>query len=95
MARRFVLFLVACVLAFSVSAQHSWGSLMGAGKAGDVVKIYSPDNGVRRSITLKEDGKFQLLRLPVGFYEVTITHSDGTVDEAGAQVRAGMTARFK
>ncbi|MCL1634138.1 carboxypeptidase-like regulatory domain-containing protein [Luteimonas sp. SX5] len=85
-------------LAFSAAAmaQSSSGNLIGEGKAGDTVIISGPDNGFHREMELKEDGKYQMRRIPLGDYTVVIKHADGSFSAPKTvSVRVGSTARVQ
>jgi len=85
-------------LAFATGAiaQSSSGGLIGEGKAGDTVIIQGPDNGFHRQMEIKEDGKYQVRRIPLGDYTVVIKHADGTFSPAQTvSVRVGSTARVQ
>ena len=87
---------LAVAASFAASAQHSTGNLMGEAKAGDTVVLQAPEIGVNREIAIEKDGKFNVRRLPMGTYVVTIRHADGTSDEPKAvAVRGGTTARVQ
>ena len=77
----------------ATSAQVSTSSLAGKAADTDTVTIRGVDNGFERDIKV-EDGRFQIRRIPIGVYEVVITHADGSV-EAPILVRArvGSTTR--
>src|SRR5262245_19464746 len=97
MATRHTLALViAALLAPGAHAQLSSGNLMGDGKAGDVVRVERAETGFLREITVKEDGKFRMARVPAGIYVVTITHADGTKTQPKeVRVQVGTTTRVK
>lgn len=85
-------------LAFSTgaTAQSSSGNLIGEGKAGDIVIVQGPDNGFHREMELKEDGKYQIRRIPLGDYTVVVKHADGTFSAPKTvSVRVGSTARVQ
>ena len=81
---------------FSANAQHSSGNVMGEAKAGDTIVLEAPAIGVTREITIDKDGKYNVRRLPMGTYTVTVRHADGTSEpEKAVTVRAGTTARVQ
>ena len=86
----------ASLFAFGANAQESSGGIMGVAAAGDTIEVQSPDNGVRREMTIVDAGKYQFRRLPLGTYVVTVKHADGTTEkEKTVAVRAGTTTRVK
>ena len=81
-------------LAAVAQAQQSSGNISGSAVAGDTVVVHGPNNGFHREVTIQDDGKFNLRRVPTGEYTVTIKHADGTTAPVKAvAVRAGATAR--
>lgn len=81
---------------FAASAQHSTGNLMGEAKAGDTIVLQAAEIGVNREIAIDKDGKFNVRRLPMGTYVVTVRHADGTSEQPKAVVvRGGTTARVQ
>lgn len=90
--------IAALSLAFTAGAiaQSSSGNLIGEGKAGDTVIVQGPDNGFHREMELKEDGKYQVRRIPLGDYTVVVKHADGTFSTPKTvSVRVGSTARVQ
>ena len=91
--------LVAAAVAPAVApavAQHSSGNITGEGKAGDVVRAERHDTGFVREVTLEEDGKYRIARVPTGIYVVTVTHADGTKERPREiRVQVGTTSRVK
>lgn len=77
-------------------AQQASGNIMGEAITGDTVVVRNASIGFQRELSIKEDGKYNLRRLPIGSYEVTVKHADGT-ESAPKQinVQAGTTARVK
>jgi hypothetical protein len=65
-------------LAAVAQAQQSSGNITGSAVAGDTVVVHGPGNGFHRELSVTEDGKFNLRRVPMGEYTVTIKHADGT-----------------
>ena len=86
-------------LAFTATgaiAQHSSGNIIGEAVAGDTVVIHGPDNGFHREMEIKEDGKYQVRRVPTGDYTVSVKHADGTLSPPKmVSVRVGSTARVQ
>lgn len=76
-------------------AQHSAGSITGTAVAGDVVDIKGADTGFHRELKIEKDGKFQVRAVPVGSYNVVVTHADGSQTESYLEVRVGSAARVK
>jgi RNase adaptor protein for sRNA GlmZ degradation len=87
---------LALAASFAASAQHSSGNLMGEAKAGDTIVLQAPEIGVKREIAIDKDGKFNVRRLPMGTYVVTVRHADGTSEDPKAVVvRGGTTVRVQ
>ena len=83
-------------VAVIAQAQQSSGNISGSAVAGDTVVVQGPGNGFHREVSVKDDGRFNLRRVPTGEYTVTITHADGTTAPVKAvAVRAGATARVQ
>lgn len=59
-------------------AQSSDGSIIGMAKAGDTILVRGSENGFKREMKVDKDGKFQIRRVPTGYYDVSVTHADGT-----------------
>jgi hypothetical protein len=93
--------LLALVLAAGLSAtQGSLAQGPGAALAGkvaptDKVVVRNVDTGFTREVKVKDDGDFAIRRLPVGTYEVTITHADGTEEKIQVAARIGITTRVQ
>lgn len=80
----------------SAHAQQASGNIMGDAKAGDTVIIDAPDIGFHRELTLAKDGRYQMRRVPIGIYVVTVRHADGTAEAGkGIRVQSGITARVQ
>jgi hypothetical protein len=80
----------------SAQAQQASGNIMGDGKSGDTVVVDGPAIGFHREVTLDKDGRYQVRRVPIGSYNVTVRHADGTTEEPKAvRVQAGTTARVQ
>jgi len=89
-------FTVAFALAGTAAAQTSSGNIMGEGKAGDVVVIENVDTGFVREVKVKDDGRYQMRRLPTGTFHVTVRHADGSADETKTvTLHGGVTARVQ
>lgn len=87
---------LALAASFAASAQHSTGNLMGDAKTGDTIVLQAPEIGFNREIAIDRDGKFNVRRLPMGTYVVTIRHADGTSEKPKAVVvRGGTTVRVQ
>lgn len=99
MSKRFAVVLAAATAfaAFGANAQQATGNLQGTAAAGDTVSIHAPAIGVKREITVEQDGKWQMRRVPTGVYLVNITHPDGTKAMKTKQitVQVGTTARVQ
>lgn len=95
--RQFIAVVALCMgLATVAVAQSSSGNLIGEGKAGDTVIVQGPDNGFHREMELKEDGKYQIRRIPLGDYTVVVKRADGSFSTPQTvTVRVGSTARVQ
>lgn len=83
-------------IATGVNAQASSGNIMGEGQTGDTIVVESPNTGFHREVVLKENGKYQMRRLPIGEYAVTVKHADGTVDAPKKiSINVGVTVRIQ
>ncbi|TKR33760.1 carboxypeptidase regulatory-like domain-containing protein [Luteimonas gilva] len=77
-------------------AQSSSGAIIGEAKIGDTITIYGTDNGFKRELKIDEDGKFQVRRVPTGYYDVSIKHADGTEEPSkSVVVKPGGAARVQ
>lgn len=75
-------------------AQSTVGHIQGVAAAGDTIQVKGVDSGFDREITIKEDGKYSMRRLPLGRYIVVHKHADGTVEApAPIEIHAGVTVR--
>jgi hypothetical protein len=84
------------MLASTASAQVSTAAVSGQVAAGDKVTVRGIDNGVTREAQVKDDGRYQLRRLPVGTYDVTVHHADGSPDTTTrVMLRIGITTRIQ
>lgn len=95
--KNFALALVATLgIAAAAHAQQASGNIMGEAVTGDTIVVRNASIGFQRELSIKEDGKYNLRRLPIGNYVVTVKHADGT-ESAPKQivVQAGTTARVK
>ncbi len=61
-----------------VFAQASEGAIVGVAKTGDTVLIRGSDTGFKRELKIEKDGKYQVRRVPTGYYDVSVTHADGS-----------------
>ena len=69
---------IALLAAGSASAQSSVSAISGHAAAGDTVSLRSVDAGFKRELPVRANGKYQMRNLPVGTYEVTVRHADGS-----------------
>ncbi|TAK38055.1 MAG: carboxypeptidase regulatory-like domain-containing protein [Lysobacteraceae bacterium] len=77
-------------------AQSSAGHIQGVAAAGDTIQVKGVDSGFVREITVKEDGKYTMRRIPLGTYVVVRKHADGTVEApAQIEIHTGVTVRLK
>lgn len=74
---------LACLLliafAGAASAQSTSGNIAGDASPGDVVVVAGENNTYKREIKVGEDGKYKARRLPIGTYNVTFVHPDGSM----------------
>ncbi len=78
----------------AVQAQSSSGNITGDGTTGETIVVNGADNGFHREMTLKDDGRFTIRRVPVGTYTVVRLAPDGSAGTAQTlNVRVGGTAR--
>lgn len=97
MRLKFLSGIAAGMLVFAAAhAQQASGNIMGDGKAGDTVIVHGPDTGFHRELVLERDGRYQVRRVPLGTFVVTVRHADGSSEAAKAvRVQAGTTARVQ
>ena len=62
---------VSLLMATTVMAQSSDGSLFGRSKPGSVIVITNVETGVSRQVRAESDGSFAASKLPPGTYKVT------------------------
>ena len=74
-------------------AQVSTGAFSGKFAATDKVVLRNVDTGFQREVKVKDDGSFWVRRIPVGTYEITVTHADGTQTRLHAAATIGITTR--
>ena len=76
-------------------AQSSNSGLSGRGADGDVAHVRNVETGFEREATVR-DGKFMLRNLPVGTYEVSLRHADGSTEgPVLAAAKVGVTQRVQ
>jgi hypothetical protein len=81
---------------FTAHGQQASGNISGEAKAGDTVVIEGEATGFHRELSIDEDGKYQVRRVPTGTYVVTVRHADGTDGlQRSVVVRTGSTARVQ
>lgn len=79
-----------------VQAQSTSGHLQGVAATGDTIHVKGVDSGFDREITIKEDGKYTMRRIPLGKYVVVRKHADGRAEAPAAiEIHAGVTVRLK
>ena len=87
------LVLVAGLLGAPVAlAQNSETALSGRVADTDTVTVRNVGTGLVREVPVKK-GKFSARNLPVGTYEVTVRHADGTEQKVLVKARIGITTR--
>ncbi len=89
--------ILALGVAAGAQAQQASGNIMGEAVAGDTVVVHNPAIGFHREISVEKDGKYNLRRVPIGIYEVTVKHADGSQAGPTRQIRvqSGTTARVQ
>ena len=81
-------------LVSAAQAQSSSGNIIGNAVAGETIIVRGADTGFHREVTIKEDGKFTIRRIPTGTYTVVKISPDGTWGTAQTLVvQVGSTAR--
>lgn len=95
--RRSALSVVAALgFAAAAHAQQASGNIMGQAVTGDTIMVHNQSIGFRRELTIKEDGKYNMRRVPIGRYVVTVKHADGSEEKPREIfVQAGTTARVQ
>ena len=76
-------------------AQGPGAALAGTVAPTDKVVVRNIDTGFTREVKVQDDGDFAIRRLPVGTYEVTITHADGSEEKLQVAARIGITTRVQ
>ena len=71
------------------AASNSAGDIAGRAGAGTVITIENKSIGLTRTITVGQNGDFQLTMLPPGTYLVRAKRPDGTTEERQVAVQAG------
>ena len=80
----------------TAQAQSSSGNIVGEAVAGETIIVRGADTGFHREVTIKEDGRFTIRRVPTGTYTVVKMRPDGTSGTAQTVVvRIGSTARVQ
>jgi hypothetical protein len=80
----------------TAQAQSSSGNIIGDAVSGETIVVRGADTGFHREVTIKEDGKFTIRRVPTGTYTVVKMRPDGTSGTAQTVVvRIGSTARVQ
>lgn len=88
--------LAALTFAVAASAQQASGNIMGEAVTGDTIVVRNASIGFQRELSIKEDGKYNVRRVPIGDYVVTVKHADGSESQPKQiTVQAGTTARVK
>ena len=91
--KRSFLAIALLLVASQAGAQLATGNLQVDGRVGDSVVVKQPDVGFERKMDLKE-ARYTFRRIPVGWYDVEVTHADGTVMKPlRIRVSVGTTAR--
>jgi len=75
----------------AATAQVSTGALSGKFAPTDKITLRNVGTNLRRDVKVKDDGTFWVRRLPVGTYEVTVVHADGSEQKFLAAARLGIT----
>ena len=88
--------LLGLAFAAGASAQSSSGNITGKAAPGDVAIITNVDTGFSRELKVKDDGSYQMRRLPTGTFTVTVRHPDGSTEQPRqVTLHAGRTARIQ
>ncbi len=74
------------------AASNSAGDIVGRAAAGTVITIENKSIGLTRSLTVNQNGDYQLTMLPPGTYTVRAKRPDGTTEERQVAVNAGEAA---
>ncbi|GAB3373506.1 TonB-dependent receptor [Massilia agri] len=79
------------------AASNSAGDIVGRAAAGTVITIENKSIGFTRSLTVGQNGDYQLTMLPPGSYVVRAKRADGAVEERQVSVTAGegVSANFE
>jgi hypothetical protein len=75
----------------AVDSQASTGSFSGKFAPTDKITLRNVGTNFTREAKVKDNGTFWIRRLPVGTYEITIHHADGTEEKKLAAARIGVT----
>ena len=86
---------IGMAIVFGASAQQASGNIIGTASTGDTVVVQGADTGFHRELEIKKDGKYQVRSVPIGAYDVTVSHADGKSELTKVVVRAGSSARVK
>jgi hypothetical protein len=86
------------VLAFAIvgvaAAQSPTAAIQGTVTPGDVAIIHNVDTGFTREVKADAKGRYRLRNLPLGTFNVTIKHADGSFGiSQNVTLRVGTTAR--
>jgi hypothetical protein len=77
-------------------AQSSSGNIQGVAAAGDTIVVHGIENGFSRELSITEDGKYSVRRVPTGKYMVVQKHADGTAEAPKpVDIHAGVTVRVQ
>ncbi|WP_159696193.1 TonB-dependent receptor [Massilia sp. 9I] len=74
------------------AASNSAGDIVGRAAAGTVITIENKSIGFTRTLTVGQNGDYQMTQLPPGTYTVRAKRPDGTFDERQVAVNAGEAA---
>lgn len=66
------------ILPNAVHAQSTTGAVFGQAPAGMTVSVNGP--GPRHHVVVPDNGRYQIARLPLGLYTITLSNGDKTVD---------------
>jgi hypothetical protein len=87
--------LAGLLAAQSSQAQVSTGAFSGKFAPTDTVTLRNLGSNQTREVKVKADGSFWARRLPVGDYEITVRHADGSESRFKASARIGTTTRIE
>ena len=77
-------------------AQSSSGNITGEATSGETITVHGVANGFHRELTIDQDGKYNMRRVPLGTYTVIKTHADGSTEPPKQiEIHTGVTVRIQ